>query len=531
MKITYVSHACLHVETGDATIAFDPWFEGPAHAGQWNVFPRPVDQAIVDTAAHIVVSHGHEDHLHGPTLESLARKKTLVYPYYWYGETFEYLKGLGFERTIEALSGRRYALGPRTFLTAIVNGQDAILVVEADGEVLVNVNDALHSSDVRLIELYTAMIRGRWPRIDAVFCGFGGASFFPNVFHCPGKDDAAVAALREQLYAHNFCRIVQRLAPDIAVPFAADFVLLDPRQRWINEARFPRERIPEYYARHFAAGGRPRIVPMYPGDRLVDKRVELMPRPGVKSADGIRDSAVRGQYPDEISAFTHPPACDLPLDTIAPALRAHLEREARFFSAAALDGLRFAIRLRDLADEPWLNVAFRAREPRVTRSAHPDRAAAVRVDTMASILMNAVTTDWGGDALVIGYACEIEILGPAEASRARTCAELLTRYPRPRTYARRHPWRTFRYGMHSLPAVAQRLGIRLRRAIGRDAATAGSKSAGRSHCWLTGDLEAIRAASGLPEWSITPAGGPPPPAEASPAPPRHRESGVATSRS
>lgn len=497
MIITYVSHACLHVRTGDVTIVFDPWIDGPAYTSQWHVFPTPTAPSIIDDAKVIVVSHGHEDHLHAPTLSNLSKDKILIYPYYWYGETFNYLKEFGFKKTIEAISGKRYALGSQTFITSIVNGQDSILVVEADGQVVVNVNDALHSSDVRLIELYTRMLKKRWPKIDVVFCGFGGASYFPNVFHCPGKNDAAVAKLREQLYVQNFCRIVQRLAPDVAVPFAADFVLLDSKQRWINETRFPREQIVEYYARNFAGGGRSEIIVMYPGDRLDDKRLHASSEYHAKAKGQARDVLVRAQYPDGASAFTHAPKSDLPHDRIASILQDHLESEARFHSSGALDGLRFAIHLRDLGNERWFNVVFNGRTAQVTRSAVPDSEAAVRIDTMGTILLNSMMTDWGGDALIIGYGCEVDILTASQARRARTCVELLTRYPHPRTYARRHPWRALRYALHSLPAVGLRIAIRLQRLTGREAVA--SKSTTGAHFWLTGDLDMIRQANGLPE--------------------------------
>jgi L-ascorbate metabolism protein UlaG (beta-lactamase superfamily) len=497
MVITYVSHACLHVRTSDVSIVFDPWIAGPAYASQWNVFPAPLDPALVDEAEVVVVSHGHEDHLHAPTLSALAKDKTLVYPYYWYGETFGYLKSLGFRRTVEAFSGERHALGPRTFLTAIVNGQDSILMIEADGQIVANVNDALHSADARLIAHYTGLLKKRWPKIDAVFCGFGGASYFPNVFHCPGKNDAAVARLREQLYVHNFCRIVQSLAPEVAVPFAADFVLLDSRQRWINATRFPRERIGEYYARNFAGGPRPEIIAMYPGDRLVHNRLQASSRYRAQFASRSREDLIRAQYPEEISAFTHAPGSKLADDGIAPLLQRHLEREARLYGAAAIDGLRFAIHLQDLERDPWFAVTFKGRTPRVTRAAVADGGAAVRIDTMGGIMVSAMSSDWGGDALIIGYGCEVEILAAVQARRARTCVELLTRYPRPRAYARRHPWRSLRYGLRSLPALGRRVAMRLQHWIGREPAS--SRSATRAHFWLTGDLEAIRRAHGLPE--------------------------------
>src|SRR5262249_45348457 len=140
--------------------------------------------------------------------------------------------------------------------------------------VFVNVNDALHAYPPKIVDVFIEHIRQRWPSIDTVFCGFGGASYFPNAIHCPGKNDAEIAEAREQMLAHAFCRIVHDLNPRTAVPFAADFALLRANQRWINERRFPRVLIPEYYRACFGeAKNGPHIHIMYPGDALLDNEL------------------------------------------------------------------------------------------------------------------------------------------------------------------------------------------------------------------------------------------------------------------
>jgi len=48
MRIEYVSHACLSIDTGDLKILTDPWILGPAYCGQWNVFPKPVNTRVLD---------------------------------------------------------------------------------------------------------------------------------------------------------------------------------------------------------------------------------------------------------------------------------------------------------------------------------------------------------------------------------------------------------------------------------------------------------------------------------------------------
>jgi len=55
--------------------------------------------------------------------------------------------------------------------------------------VLLNLNDALHYAREDVIEAYCRMFGARFPRIDYLFCGYGSASYFPNCFRVPGKDD------------------------------------------------------------------------------------------------------------------------------------------------------------------------------------------------------------------------------------------------------------------------------------------------------------------------------------------------------
>lgn len=74
MKVEYISHACLLIDTVDLRLAFDPWFAGPAYSQQWHVFPQPINAQAVEAADVIAISHGHEDHFHAKTLRALSNK-------------------------------------------------------------------------------------------------------------------------------------------------------------------------------------------------------------------------------------------------------------------------------------------------------------------------------------------------------------------------------------------------------------------------------------------------------------------------
>ncbi|MEO7658646.1 MAG: MBL fold metallo-hydrolase, partial [Pyrinomonadaceae bacterium] len=223
MKIEYICHACLLIETEDARIVTDPWFAAPAYCDKWYVFPKPVRTDFIEDVDVVLISHGHEDHLNEPTLKLFPKNAKVFYPYSFFGGAKEYIESMGFADVKECVTFKKYAVSEKTSVTFIINSHDSIMVVESGGKVVVNANDALHSSPEKVIDFYIDALNEKWPDIDVLFCGFGGASYFPNTMHLAGKDDYEISLVREQLFAHNFCRVTKGLEPRVAVPFAADF--------------------------------------------------------------------------------------------------------------------------------------------------------------------------------------------------------------------------------------------------------------------------------------------------------------------
>ncbi len=68
IKVTWFSHACLGIDTGDAKLLVDPFISGNPLA------PVSIDQIAAD---YILVSHGHGDHL-GDTIEIAKRTGATV---------------------------------------------------------------------------------------------------------------------------------------------------------------------------------------------------------------------------------------------------------------------------------------------------------------------------------------------------------------------------------------------------------------------------------------------------------------------
>ncbi len=449
MKVEYISHACLLIETADRRILTDPWLEGSAYADQWFVFPKPVaDRAHLASADAILISHGHEDHMHAPTLESLPKTAQLFFPFNWWANR-EYLEYLGFKRITEAATGKKHRLGPDTFVTYIANNLDSIIVVESGGRVLVDVNDSLHAHHPRVIELFTEQIRRRWPRIDMVFCGFGGASYFPNTIHVEGKNDEAVGRLREQFFIHNFCRIVAGLKPKVAVPFAADFALLEPNNEWMNRIRFPRTKIADYFREQFGAESPDTVIhAMFPGDVLEDGELHANSPYRAELHEGDLHHLIARQYPQEFEAAANPPMIlEESAAKLTDEIRENVALRSKLFRPERLETLRFAVRATDVAEKPYYHVRFVSGSPHVERSAEPLTDEWLVIGVSSRILRYSFGSTWGGDAITIGYGCDIRVLDKRVLGQKldTVCVRLLTRHPSASRVMLKQPVRATRF--------------------------------------------------------------------------------------
>jgi hypothetical protein len=481
------------IDTGDVRIATDPWFAGPAYSQQWYVFPKPVNIDAVETADVIAISHGHEDHFHAKTLRGLKNKSARVfYPDGWFGGAKEFIRTLQFPNVTEAVNWREYRLTEDTSLTYVANGHDNIMVVESGDTVLVNVNDALHSESTATIDFFIEELRTRWPRIDTLFCGFGGASYFPNMLHVPGKDDRAVGIVREQLFAHNFCRVVAGLKPRVAVPFAADFALLAPAERWINDVRFPRSRMQAYFDLNFAAGREQRIEPMYSGDVLENGQVKTNSPYRSRLVDGELTHLVDEQYEEEIKRKQNPKLLSAnEAAELADELRRHIASRISA-TGLTLKAEKFCIVVPDVAQDNCLNIDPGKSPEFLVQTPEPDKDCRVVIRAPSRILRYAMKYEFGGDAIGIGYGADFHLRDRDAASGDldQICYQLLTRVPTRKTHLRENPRRVAGYLLRQPP-------VRTWRSWRRSAGRAGATNYDRS-IWLLRDAEELREMFGLP---------------------------------
>ena len=138
-----VGNATLIVYDSGPVLVTDPWLGGNLYFGSWQMSHEiPEEQSrAVDAAPFVWVSHGHPDHLHGPSLERL-RGKTILLPDHRGSRIAEALDEEGHRpRVLVDRSWTRLSDRIRVW-TFSDSMQDAGLLVELDGSTLiVNLND------------------------------------------------------------------------------------------------------------------------------------------------------------------------------------------------------------------------------------------------------------------------------------------------------------------------------------------------------------------------------------------------------
>jgi len=130
---------------GACVLATDPWMgeEDEAYFGSWTLpwkIPADIKQDI-NAARYIWFSHGHPDHLNPHSIHRLHGKKILL-PDHVGGRICGGLRDHGFD--VEILPDRRWvqlSARVRVFcITTVI--QDAILLIDINGHLFVNMNDA-----------------------------------------------------------------------------------------------------------------------------------------------------------------------------------------------------------------------------------------------------------------------------------------------------------------------------------------------------------------------------------------------------
>lgn len=190
-----IGNACIIAHDRQPVLATDPWLTGTAYFGSWRLSHEvpPEQQRHVEQCKFVWLSHGHPDHLSLPSLERL-RDKTILLPDHYGGRIARDLTQLGFTvRTMKC--GEWLQLSDRLRIASVANyNQDASLLIDLDGHLIVDANDAGNRGSGRFLARELPRFRKR--TVLACLTGYGDADMI-HYFDEQGRRVPPAAAKKE----------------------------------------------------------------------------------------------------------------------------------------------------------------------------------------------------------------------------------------------------------------------------------------------------------------------------------------------
>jgi UDP-MurNAc hydroxylase len=196
----------------------------------------------------VYLTHWHFDHVHPQSLARFDKSCLVLLPKFPVSSLPDQMRSLGFTRILELQHGRSFELAPGFTLTSyqIQYQDDSICVVEADGTVLVDLNDA------KPLPRTWKIVRRRHPRVDFMLRSHSPAWSYPTAYTF--EDPADAIPVDRQSYLQAFCAAARVLAPRHAVPFASSVCHLHAEVLQENDHLARPEDLEAYFSAHPVEG-------------------------------------------------------------------------------------------------------------------------------------------------------------------------------------------------------------------------------------------------------------------------------------
>jgi UDP-MurNAc hydroxylase len=230
MEFRFVNHASFVCEARGVRILCDPWLEGSAFNGGWDlVAPTRFEPRDFERVDYIWFSHEHPDHFSPPALskvpEAQRSRIVVLYKQTRDGRVLGHCQKLGFA-TRELEDGQPLELAPGVELRSRkVPLFDSWLSIRTPEGTLLNLNDAVVHAPAAL-----ARLRREVGPIDVLFTQFNYAAWRGNA------EDTALRRADAQKKLEIMQRQIELLGPRYTVPFASFSYFSHIENGFINDA-------------------------------------------------------------------------------------------------------------------------------------------------------------------------------------------------------------------------------------------------------------------------------------------------------
>lgn len=232
MKVHFLGHAGLYIETGSVRILCDP-FVNPAYFGSWWPFPAndDLEWSAFRHPTHLYISHMHQDHLDREFLRTQVDKSaTVLLPDYPLPDLRSTLASLGFHHFYTPPNGTLTRLETETddevsvaiwSMSTPSDGPlgDSILMVEDRDTRILNLNDA-RPRDLQALT--------RTGPLDGLFLQYSGAIWYPLAYDFPAAERARLGHQKRVGEMTRATTYIKMLKPRAVFPCAGPPAFLDP---------------------------------------------------------------------------------------------------------------------------------------------------------------------------------------------------------------------------------------------------------------------------------------------------------------
>lgn len=232
-----IGNAALIFHDGSPVLTTDPWLDGRAYFGSWDLSHQiPAEQrAHVEACPYLWISHGHPDHLSPESLEKL-RGKTILLPDHVGGRIANDLRTLGHEVRV-LRCGEWTQLSERCRVISIADVmQDAILIVELGNALIIDANDCSDHGQGAFVHQLVSQYENTFL---ACLTGYGDADMI-NFFDESGKRILPAAAKKEP-FGTGIAGLLQTLGIKYFAPSSSMHKYRRTDSAWANEYITPKD--------------------------------------------------------------------------------------------------------------------------------------------------------------------------------------------------------------------------------------------------------------------------------------------------
>lgn len=310
MKVTYIGHACILIESEGKHLLMDPWLVDPTYHGTWWHYPplvhTPGDLPKID---FLYISHEHPDHFDPPTLRQLNKDAQIIIANFRKKRFRDRIRACGFDNVTELGFGESLECAGTSMQLRLIPPDrpwdDSAILIKANGTTVLNVNDC-HLDDVTLARI------GEEEQVDLAFLTFTGASQYPGCFDFPEEVKIERWQASKRAHVEEFANWARLVRARRAVPAAGNFALLAEDQLAMNTGHYvntPQEAIETLREKAPEIEG----LQMNPGDTWTpaEGHVRLRPAPDWSRREqeiAAMAAARRVEIADYFAAEPAPPA-------------------------------------------------------------------------------------------------------------------------------------------------------------------------------------------------------------------------------